>query len=249
VGATLLAVETIDEAAGVALARAQAFALLRGGGLCILRVCPPGTAAVEVFCAEQELRKQCRRQLEESLGSDRLVVCAGDFTDEVKRASSTCGADLIVIAADGTAAERAARIARQTSLPVLVARPPRTEGTLVAATDLARPKYPVVRQVAELAARLDAQAVLLHSAADPDGVGRQHELLKTVATSLAPGAELLVTRDGDPLEAILAAERRYDCDLTVVGATVGSKPDLVAPSLAEEVVRNAKGSVLITPVE
>lgn len=253
--AILLAVETVDDAARVALTRALALSLLGEGGLYVLRVRPPGTETVELFVAEQELRRVCRRHLDDALGADRLFVRAGDFTNEVKAVTARCEVALVVMPSGGPAAARAARIARQTRLPVLVARPHRGDGAIVAATDLVRPSYPVVRQVDELVSRLKARALLMHSvpppaAADDDlTVSQQSELLQSVARSFAPSVEPLIMRNSDPLEAILAAQRKYECDLTIVGATVGRRPDLSSASLAEDVVRLADGSVLVTPVE
>lgn len=74
------------------------------------------------------------------------------------------------------------------------------------------------------------------------------QLLKLVTDDLAPGADVLVGRHDDPVNAILETEQRYGCDLLVVGARV-ARSGYVDPCLAESVVRRARGSVLVTPLE
>lgn len=269
-GVVLFVVDELDEAMRVALSRAQALAATAGAALHVLRVIPPPapwreTSLTDLFDAERELRRELRARLPEALSSERLRVCCGELTREASAAVSRDRAQLVVIPAAACASRRAGVIARQTRVPVLVARAHRPSGAVLGATDLEHRRYPELRRACQLAGWLSAPLVVMHSlpapraelaetdaeravAEDVFAVTSCCELLKQVTASLAPGAELVVARSDDPLEAILEQERRRACDLLVVGARVAGAGGR-EPSLAEAVVSRASSSVLVMPLE
>ena len=269
-GVVLFAVEHVDEPMRVALGRAQALAALSGDALHVIRVIPPPapwreTGLTELFDAEREVRRELRAVLPEAPSSDRLRVCCGDFTREVSAAVSRERALLVVVPDSPSASRRAGVIARQTRVPVLVARAHRPNGAVLGATALEHRRYPELRRAQQLAGWLGAPLVVLHSlpgaraeladhdaeravAEDVYAVTSCCELLKQVTANLAPGAELVVARSDDPLDAILEQERRRACDLLVVGARVAGHTGF-EPSLAETVVSRATSSVLVMPME
>lgn len=270
-GVVLFVVDEIDESMRVALARAQALASTADAALHVIRVISPpapwhASSLTELFDAERELRRELRAVLPEALGSDRLRVCCGELTREVSAAVSRERAQLVVVLAASPSASRAAGvIARQTRVPVLVARAHRPSGAVLGTTDLEHRRYPELRRAFQLVGWLSAPLVVLHSlpaaragladtdaelavAEDVYAVTSCCELLKQVTAELAPGAELVVARSDDPLDAILEQERRRACDLLVIGARIAGGPG-GEPSLAETVVSRASSSVLVMPLE
>lgn len=272
-GVLTLAIDEVGPKMRVALERARALADVTGAELHVLLVVSPNFGSsgvrpaplVELFNAERELRRELRDVLSDSLDAGRLRVCSGDFAREVSAAVSRDRAHLVVLADGPLAARRAASIARHTRVPVLVARRERPSGAVVGATDLERRRYPEIRCASELSGWLKAPLVVLHSlpgvraalvegdperavAEDVFAVTTCRELLEQVVGDVAPSADVLVARSEHPLDAILETERRYQCDLLVVGTRVGG-PTFVEPCLAEHVVRQAASSVLVTPVD
>jgi len=259
-GPVLFAMDELGPPMRVALERAQVLAGAGGGALHVVRVVAGAAGApsslVEVFNAERELRRELREVLPEALGADRLRVCSGDFVREVCAAVSRARAELVLLAAGPAAARRAASIARQTRVPVLVARPGRPCGAVLGTTALEHRRYPVIKKAHQLAAWLEVPLVVLHSlpaapAGDDDdvyAVASCSAHLEEVTNLIAPGAEVVVGRHEHPVDAILEGEQRYGCDLVVVGSHVGARATL-EPSIAESVVREAKSSVLVTPME
>ncbi|MBK7857884.1 MAG: universal stress protein [Archangiaceae bacterium] len=264
-GPVLLLVEGADAAARVAVGRAHALSVIVGDALHVIRLLgePHGERGNELalFEAERELRRVCRAELPEALGADRLEVRSGDVMTEALAAIARIGAGLLVLGSGPRAGALAAELASRSSVPVLVARPPRPLGAIVAATDLAHPGYPVVQLVARLRSRLESPVALLHNVApvrllDDDGcaaaereqtVAEQTRRLHQVAAELLPGAELQTLQRGSAAVAILEAGARSDCDLIVVGVPARPRSAFDA-AVAEDVVRGAQSSVLVAPL-
>lgn len=260
-GPVLLALQSADAAACVAVGRAHSLSVVVGDALHVLRVIE-GHAPDELrrFEAERELRRVCRSELPEALGSDRLRVESGDFVSRTLETLRRVGAGLLVLATGPRAAADSAELAARSGLPVLVARSPRSAGGIVAATDLHQAGYPVVQLVARLRARLDAPVALLHNVAPPEPLlGAAGELhreeklalqerhLRDVADELVPGARLYTLQRDSAATAIVEAGADDDCDLIVVG--VPTRPRGAFDSaVAEDVVRRATRSVLVAPL-
>jgi len=264
-GPFLLAMDELGAPMRVALERAQALARAAKVALHAIRVVSPVTYTpsplAELFNAERELRRELREVLPESLGADHLRTCSGDFVREVCAAASRDRAELVVLADVPASARRAASIARQTRVPVLVARTCRPTGAVLGTTALEHRRYPVIRKAHQLAGWLGAPLVVLHTlpasstgdderavASELYAVASCSNLLRTVAREHAPGAAVVVSQHNHPVDGILDGERRYGCDLLVVGARVGGG-SRVEHSTAECVVREAGSSVLVTPMD
>lgn len=248
---------------GVALRRAHALSRVVDDALYVLHVLSRASAPISPdedlarFAAERDLRRICRAELPEALGADLLSIRHGDLVSEAVAAVARIGAGLVVLTVGPTSASLAAELAARAAVPVLVARPARSTGAIVAATSLEHAGYPVVRLAAMLRARLETPVALLHNV-EPAGLGsaevRHHRVehqtrhLSEVSAALLPGAELLTFELGSAALAILAAAARTDCDVVVVGVPHSSGGSIDF-SVAEEVARSATASVLVAPLE
>ncbi|MBL8950409.1 MAG: universal stress protein, partial [Myxococcaceae bacterium] len=206
---------------------------------------------VELFNAERELRRELRELLPDAPGADRLRVSGGAFVRDVCEGVSRDGAALVVLPDTARAGERAAVISRQTRVPVLVARAKRPAGGVLGTTAMQHRRYPVIKQAQQVAAWLEAPLMVLHNRPQPDDiftVASFSARLVAVARDLAPGAAVVVGRHEHPVDGILEGERRFGCDVLVVGTSVGHR-EHVSSSVAECVAQEAKSSVLVTPME
>lgn len=241
----LLALCTVDRAGATALLRAHAFATAAGARLRVLRVLP--SARGEAEAQLREVVDWCARELPYPVGPDDCAVAQGDFVAAVLAAAEP-GCQLVVLPVAQWSGRAAEQLARAVRVPVLVARPARS-GCVVGATNLELASFPVLSQVADLQARLEGKAVLVHSVSSASGdVGRRLDRLRGAAGELLAWAEVVVLQDPSTAHAILKVARQHDCDLIVMGAPRG-EGRLFGRSVTEEVVARARRSVWVTPVE
>ncbi|MBL8955014.1 MAG: universal stress protein [Myxococcaceae bacterium] len=261
----LIALDPPGEPARVALERAIVLGAAARAPLHLLRVVPTALPTpIEQFEAERELRRDLRDLLPASLGRERVKVSGGDVVREVCASVSRLRAGLVVLGDSPDAARRAASIAVRARVSVLVARAAWPAGSVLGTTALVHRRYPVLRKARQLATWLEAPLFVLHNLAPRAGAAHPsteqaaaEEVfaitscsahLSSVARDVAPGAAVVVGQHGDAVEAILDGERRYASDVLVVGARVGHPPGQ-GPSIAEVVARQARASVLVTPME
>jgi nucleotide-binding universal stress UspA family protein len=175
---------------------------------------------------------------------------------------------LIIVAPRATRLGRTATsIASLTGVPVLVARKATREATILAATDLENPGYPVLSKAARLGLRLGAPVVAIHNVHSmPVVVGfevaypvivepgthacrTRSERLRRAAQRLPLQAEAVVRSEASVVEAILGEARSRSADIVVVGTRLRNWFDrLVNGSIAARVVSRAKRSVLVMPL-
>jgi nucleotide-binding universal stress UspA family protein len=205
---------------------------------------------------------------------ERFAVVHGDFTETVVGHAEQIGAMLIVVApTEGHIGHAATTLAHKSGIPVLVAREAGHEGTIVAATDMKTPDYPVLREAAEIGERLGEPVIAVHNFYVPTvammGVDaswpmppltvpplpteryravRQGQLVE--ASKHLPGKALAIVRtEDDPVEAILDEAQLHDADVVVVGTRVRSWfARLGAAGIAAKVVNRTTRSVLVTPI-
>ncbi len=266
-----------------ALLRAHAFARIFGGELTVLRVLPSGVPSNMLFphlnlrCALIELgrfTKAIRRTralsdstLPEPLPEGRVLVRDGDFDATVARVALEIGADLIVLPpAEGRSGLRVTTLSAKTGAPVLVAREAKSCDVVVAATDLADDRYPVLSRAAEIAARLGTSVVLVHNISTREiddaheggiparwialagEIERRRRKLLRLGEAMAADFEPVVANRQNAAEAIIDAARERDADLIVVGmrAAVNVQGQVVAGTAAA-VVESTRRSILVLP--
>lgn len=166
---------------------------------------------------------------------------------------------IVVPACEAWAGDAVTRLVRDSGVPVLVVRAGSSTSPIVAASNLADTRAPVLRQAAEWAHVLGRELTVVHNlepvAVEWAGDGAVPGVLRATEQELALrrvqeaerlaallSADLEVSRRADPVGGILEAASRDTQALIVVGA-----PEKRAP-VAEGVVTQAGGSVLVVPV-
>lgn len=264
------------------LLRAAALARMFGGELSVACAAPPlrhnmlfphrnaaqvSDAASEHVGQRARLRAFCDAVLTEALPADRLFVREGGVAQVAVDVADEIGAALIVLgtAGDGRTATEVAGASR---LPVLVARRPR-RGSIVAATDLSDPRFPVLRHAGELADRMEERATIVHNVPplmdfglpgpglhgwvgavpQEEIVAEYGKRLRGLTRSLGIAAEPVVLSRPNAVEAIREIAREGDADLLIVGTHPRSWfGRLLSSSVAETLVDETDRSVLVLPL-
>lgn len=232
---------------------------------------------VELTGEEEAARRALVAHARTHLGLEltEVFVERGAAYAEIVRRAELWGADYIVLGSHGrrglaraVLGSVAERVARHAHCSVLVARPVRTSGLVVAATDLSDAALPAVVEGAAAAKRLGARLVVVSALewADPVsisagnliGVGSPAPTLdvkRDVESALRTTIEQSLVRlgiqgevrvlEGSPAAEIVRAADELDAELVVVG-THGRTglARLALGSVAERVIRSVHASVL-----
>jgi nucleotide-binding universal stress UspA family protein len=220
--------------------------------------------AESFFRSERELRDWVAQLVPEAPVPSEFHVEDGRFIEEVAQAAVDFSASLVVVPfAEGRHPAAIMAIMRLSGVAVLVVRPPFGEG-VAAATDLARVGFPVVRRAALLADSLNSPLVVMHNVTrapltasleasvypKPEEIlpmWARRAVLEAELRELAPGARPVVTNASSAVDAILEAAEEFKVDLVVVGAPMRTAAH--TESVAEQVLRKAALSVLVTPLD
>jgi len=187
--------------------------------------------------------------------AERILVRVGDFIEHVVASAAELKPELIVMSPqEGHLGVLVTILARATGVPVLVAREAGRRETIIAASDLIAPQYPVLRRAAKLGVHLDAAVVGVHNVRPSNPVPRLESRRETIArvwAELRVDAEAVVTSEDDPIAAILREVEARDADIVVVGTHRRSRfARMVAgSSVASRLVSQAQRSVLVTPFD
>lgn len=192
-----------------------------------------------------------------------VTIKRGDFVEQTALHGIENRAQLIVVSsAERELGASFSALASLSGIRVLVGREARKHDSILAATDLASPAYPVLRDAAELGQRLAAPVIALHQV---DAVNRwggrarsagngsrlfesRTRELATISQHLQLSAHTVVCNDISPTQAILQEARSRDADLVVVGTrSRGRSRRGGADSVCAQVVDHARRSILITP--
>lgn len=279
---TILVASAMDEASAVALRRADALTRLIDADVVVLHVMPEpswfrslfstqarsGDLAEQVLVASTELRRWCKTILGYTPG---VVVQCGEVAELIVEVAQSCHATLVVLGdtppANGWLSRSAGivqRVIRDTTTPVLVARPEREGHQIVAATDFTDARYPALCQAVRLGTRLGSRVTFVHNvtwsehlgeaslfglpimtpvrALTPD-VDRRRIELEEVAHFMGHDIETVVDTKPEAADAILAVARARDADLVVIGMRTPERD-----GTAVEVARSARRSVLAVPI-
>lgn len=222
-------------------------------------------------------RVRAARWLAELLGGngqDCLQLSSGPFVRDVAHRARQLDARLIVAVRDRRRfGWRAARLARRAAVSVMVTDDLASVGsTIVAATDLADPVYPVLHEAGTLRGVLHGPVVAVHnlnpfqlareaglfrslfalrSQAHAGEVERRtRQLAQAARTGVQGGAEVAILASRiRTVDAILQAANAYGAHLIIVGTRAQSWfRRLWGRALAARVVNRAHCLVLITPI-
>jgi nucleotide-binding universal stress UspA family protein len=221
------------------------------------------SATLERFLeACRQLRDWCSE-----VGSDELLppehwqVRTGDFVEEVAIHVRMLDATWVVIAPQfERMGPLVTALARAAGVPVLLSRSPIAEGrTVVAATDLLNPRYPVLDQAAVFGQRLERPLVAVHNITprsrlvvrqrqtSPPIPHRDHLLRATRGFPVT--VQSVVAREADPVKAILSQARGEQAGMIAVGTRAHSwLHRMTIGSVSERVVDEAQRSVLVIPL-
>lgn len=268
-----------------AMLKADAFAQSLQGELLVLHVSSFSASsrtlfrrqpALESFLTLERLEKarmdaleRCNFILPGQVPTENLFIRSGDFMREIQQTIAEWGADLIVLPPEQKGEGLLAMdIAMATGVPVLIARPPRSHNVVVAATNLADRRYPVIRQAGQVSELLGAQTLVMHNLAPvqlPGGLERgglplQISTEKDVASSAAHLAKVsgqlpsamkaVIKTEPNTSQAILETARECDADLVVLGVEHGCSrlSRLFGGSVPSRVAERARRSILLTPI-
>jgi nucleotide-binding universal stress UspA family protein len=263
-----------------ALQRAYELASRWHGTLYVLRVAPHDDAPApgehvqhnEQAIAQavlRRVRRHCDRELAEVLPRDRMLVRRGDFAEVVASTARELDAALVIVPGGERRGIAVAAIARESGIPVLVARKPAAGGGIVAATDLGDPGCDELRHAAMLAAQTPGGLSFVHNVTptvqagttalghgrctvvEPSPECLQHcrERLRALAELLGVCADPLVVSRPNVEDAILEVARDRRADLIVVGARrQGWFERLFGTALAARIVDHSERSVLVAPL-
>lgn len=215
------------------------------------------------------LLKRCAGILWPGLPNSRFQTTEGDFVETTVMVAAELGAELIVLPPlPRNGGDAAAQVAHAARVPVLVARPGRSQNTVVAATNLRDSRYPVLRHARSVSSMLQADLILVHNvepammiptpevatlwldAMPRTDVAAQTQRLATVAESMPHCVGAVVKCEANTAQAILEASRSCDADLIVVGVArrYSRWERLLRTSVAARVADRAYRSVLLFPV-
>ena len=287
----ILCAYDFGDASVEALEQAKAEAKSTGGTLGLCHVMPvlyeaepffsqfKQDAALDVTAAEAETRRAINDKVRSVLGDQpaEVFVEKGVPYAEILRRAETWGADLVVVGSHGRGGiarallgSVAERVVRHAHGSVLVARPVRTSGVVLAATDLSEASLPVVEAAARAAERRNARLVVVTAvdwsyaalgsiAGAPFGAtpvvpppetqievrSAMHETMKRELERVGATGEAQVI-EGSPASAVAEQAETLGAELVVVG-THGRTgfARLALGSVAERVVRAAPCSVLV----
>lgn len=282
----LVAVD-LSDASLAALAAARALADERGATLAIVHVpasfsaAPPlipqsrainMTRALELERIGHEALERRISEVEGFSNVDRFFEIGPPHEGIVHRAK-VWNADLVVVGSRGRSGvlrallgSVAEQVVRAAHCDVLVSRPARGTGLVVAATDLSEAWLPTVARAAEEARLRSAPLVVIHVADSPGAAGSAPSVGTTSAGSPAahpPTGDLLVTLladatrplgttgeafvvEGDTVSSVLGAVDERGADLLVIGAQGPmSSSEGSLGRVADKLVRLANCSVLV----
>jgi nucleotide-binding universal stress UspA family protein len=287
----ILVAYDFSDASAEALEQAKAEAKATGSTLGICHVMPVlfdaepffsqfrQDAALDATSAEADTRRAISDKVRALLGDTpaEVFVEKGEPYAEVLRRAEAWGADLVVVGSHGRGGiarallgSVAERVVRHAHGSVLVARPIRTSGVVLAATDLSEASLPVVEAAARAAERRNARVVAVTAvdwsyaawgsvAGAPFGAtpvlpppetqievrSAMRETMKRELERVGATGEAQVI-DGSPASAIAEQAETVGAELVVVG-THGRTgfARLALGSVAERVVRAAACSVLV----
>jgi nucleotide-binding universal stress UspA family protein len=258
-----------------ALQRAYAMARASGARLYVLGVLPEFLRSNMVFPqlhlfdamrtiemsnkALRMIRASCERTLPTQLANDELIIRQGAFLPTVLEVAQELSVGMIVLpSVEGKLGHRVTKLARLSGVPVLVARRPGATDTIIAASDLNDPKYPVLSQANHLSQALDAPVVMLHNIPSSLPESKFLEAYRELSARQDRLRNALPNVSHDSLvmsalhttEAILSVARSRRADMIVVGAhRRGWVERLLAPrGVAAQIVERASRSVLVTPL-
>lgn len=254
----------------LALLRAQVYAQMLGAELFVLAVFDvmhqSSTNTIQPWFQFDRAQRFLNNTLPD-LDDSHVQMKTGIFAELVALASMDLDADLVVIPpAERNAGKQANQIATTAEVKVLVARSPQFRNTVVAATDLRHPGYPVVAAAGLFRQYLSAELVLIHNvvpvvfsggleAAWPlTGAPSARSLsqvtlrLRQVALSCGACSEALVAVAWNTAHTILKTAQERDADLVVIGTRPRTRwEQLLDSGVAVRVIRAARQSVLIVP--
>jgi nucleotide-binding universal stress UspA family protein len=248
---------------GDARRRAEAMAAALDAKLVIVKLTLPGHGRSSLLFsqshpAEGALQQALRevkilerwQALRERHGAKRLeVTCCAPSVEDLLVVCAQPGVAMVVMpASSGWFASRVTNLAARAGVPVLLAQRAHEPERVLAATAFDDSEIPVLEQAAGFAQRLHAPLTLVHNvteelSAPPAEVERE---LEREALMLGRPAQVHVTHEDDPADAILHAADGDDTDLIVLGVRPAGHD--VRSRVPERVCAGADCSVLLVPV-
>lgn len=199
---------------------------------------------------------------------EHLAVSYGDFVTQSAVYAATIEAKLILIAGcKRTSGTDVTALSRAAETPVLVARGAQCPGTILAATDLLSPDYPVLTQAADFGRRMNGTVVAIHNVKPEPVAGAEvawrgytavlespekvrSERLADVVRRMPIVTQAVVSSEHSSADAIMKEATARAADLVVVGTRrAGWLERLRAGSVSAKIVKSTDCSVLVLPLD
>jgi len=202
------------------------------------------------------------------LPEDQVQVRTGRFEDMVAAEATALAPDIIVVSDAGRADGAALQIVRVTDTPVLVARSLNAcREIVVAATNLKRPEYPVVRRACAVAEQLGSSLIAVHNVHPRETISASGIVWPVSAPVVIDSADAaarrldrlrgqfdapvqtVLSQESDASDAILRAADLSNAQLIVVGARRRSwLHRLLRRGVAHQLIERSQRCVLVCPV-
>jgi nucleotide-binding universal stress UspA family protein len=178
---------------------------------------------------------------------------AGQLVHEAVQHARAHHARMVLLPAEACrSGSCASAIAASAEVSVLIARDPMAGDAVVAATDLRDPRYPVLAHAADVMHSAETTLVGVHDIEDSvtaSELSRRKAVMATALESISFTHEIVIGFEPEPVDAVLAAARERDADLIVVGVPPRTWTESrLHPSLAMQIVADARSSVLLIPI-
>lgn len=249
---------------GNARRRAEAMAQTLGAKLVVVKLTLPGRGRTSMLFSQahpaegalQQALREVRiierwQALRERNGARRLeVTCCAPSVEDLLVVCAQPGVALVVMPASyGWFASRVTNLAARAGVPVLLAHRAHAPERVVAGATLHDGEEPVLREAIGLADRLHAPLTVVHNVNPPEDLHDEEveRELGLETASLGHEAEVKVTHEPDPADAILGAAMGQNADFIVVGVRSPSSREL-KNRVPERVCAAADCSVLLVPV-
>ncbi len=289
----ILVAVSIGKGSVHALLRAHAMAEALGVQLHLVHVLP-NAVMIDVFfshrsssiasstswqsaTAIERIRVWAEAVLHIPITSEQVTVQTGNLLDVIGEVALDLDAMLVVVGGTVASDHRSnskpvswSRLPRTTGCPLLLARAPREDREIVAATDFRDDRFPAVMSAGAIASQLNCRLMIVHN------VGRSRRARATsqftaqsvarlertverrcirlveLAGSLTPCAKVLVAVQDDAVQTILDAAGKRDADLLVIGAHMARSARFAryrSQGTADRLLESACRSVLVVPID
>ncbi len=195
----------------------------------------------------QAARQRWERRLGKHHKLPGLVTLKSEGTEQLARALAALEAQVVVLSSTRIwPGDSVLQLATESGASCVIARRPRPDHSVMAASRMLDARLPVVREAAALAHALHRQLTVHHHVEPEIAQAHRPDLEPQVERlARAEGADVALTEGSDPVSGILSVARASDADVIVVGAPRSDSE--ASRRVAARVAALAYRSVMVVP--